>query len=337
MRRAVVRAAVVLAAATTSLPVLADDAPAKVLTPTALWGSLPTSRLSHIPPSRSAPSALSPGERAEGVWLVRPKWMQSNRDYRATALVVGSDLLAREVVSGQSTSHDNDVCLTTSAMPAVVDDPDLPKDWPSDMPSQATISWQPPQRGDNAWSIVHRPLRVTAIHFERLVRTDEGATSIEYRDAWVDPVSLGSRLIGTGVLPLARVASGPAGLAVYVARDEDVVHFVVEPGASPSDEPALRGAARNLSAQFNFGHSDCGFLRATFPATDGAEMATFFTTAITGFTQPPPRTDGQTARPRTARRRTLLVFASATRSSVDHEPVLSVAFGWGGREDEFQF
>jgi hypothetical protein len=341
MKRAVLRAAVVLAAATASLPVLADVPATKILPPTALWGSLPTAALTHIPFSRSAPAAIARGEHAPGVWVVKPKWMQPYQD-RATASVVGSEALADELRTGQSKARDNDVCLTESGMPAVADDVDQSKDWSSQIQSQTQISWQPPRRADNAWTVAHRPLRVAAVHLEKLVRDDDGGASLEYRDAWVDPVTMGSRLITSGVLHFARVATGPTGLVVYAARDKDVVHFVVEPGASPSDEPMLRNVVRSVSAQlpqpFNFGNSDCGFLRATLPATaDSAEMATVTTTAITGITIPPPRTDGPNERPRTARRRTLLVHASATRSSVDPEPVLSIAMGWSGREDEFQF
>jgi hypothetical protein len=342
MRRAVVRAAIVLAAASASLPVLAADVPStKVLPPTALWGSLPTAPLTHIPYSKSAPAAIARGEHAPGVWLVKPKWMQSSED-RATASAVGSEALADDLRTGQYKAHDNDVCLTVAMMPAVADDVDQAKDWSSQMQSQTQFTWQPPRRSDNAWTIAHRPLRVAAVHLEKLVRDDGGGASLEYRDAWVDPVTMGSRLITSGALHLARVATGPTGLVVYAARDKDVVHFVVEPGASPSDEPTLRNVVRQVSAQLpqplNFGNSDCGFLRATLPAaSDSAEMATVTTTAITGVTIPPPRTDGSNERPRTARRRTLLVHASATRSSVDPEPVLSVALGWSGREDEFQF
>jgi hypothetical protein len=342
MKRSVLRAAVVLAAATASLPVLAADVPStKILAPTALWGSLPTVAMTHIPLSRSAPAAIARGEHAPGVWLVKPKWMQPYED-RATASVVGSETLADELRTGQYKGRDNDVCLALSAMPAVADDVDQARYWSSQMQSQTQFSWQPPWRSDNAWTVAHRPLRVAAVHLEKLVRDDDGGASLDYRDVWVDPVTMGSRAITSGVLHLARVATGPTGLVVYAARDKDVVHFVVEPGASPSDEPTLRNVVRNVSAQlpqpFNFGSSDCGFLRATLPATaDSAEMATVTTTAITGITIPPPRTDGSNERPRTARRRTLLVHASATQSSVDPEPVLSIAMGWSGREDEFQF
>ncbi len=89
---------------------------------------------------------------------------------------------------------------------------------------------------------------------------------------------------------------------------------------------------------YNFGQSDCGFLRATLPVEpDSAEMLTITTFAITGFTDRAPGPAGPTERPRTAKKRALLVHASATRSSVDPDPVLSVALGWSGREDEFQF
>jgi len=251
--------------------------------------------------------------------------------------VVGSKLLADELTSGQSISHDNAVCVESSPMPAVVDDDAANKDWSSGMPSQAMVSWQAPRPSDNAWTKTHRPLRVAAVHMERLVRHEDGREELEYRDAWVDPLTLGSRLIGNGSIPLARVATGPAGLAVYAARDHDVVHIVVEPGPAPSNEPTLRAITRNLQLQAaGFGQSDCGFLRVTIPADD-AEMVTFTTTAITKVDVPPPSTDGLPGRPRTARRRGLLVFASATRSSADPEPVVSITFGWSGREEEFQF
>jgi hypothetical protein len=328
-------AAVVSIVGASSSGVRADVPPGeRAGSPSSLWSSLPTASLSHVPSSRSAPTQLARGEHADGVWVVRPKWLQTSKE-TPNASVVGSKVLADELAIGQSTQRDNEWCVGTTSMPAVVDD-NQAREWSSGMPSQAMISWQAPRSSDNAWTITHRPLRVTAVHLERLVNHDDGSASLEYRDAWADPVTVSSRLIGSGALHLARVATGPGGLVVYAARDEDVVHVVVQPGPPPSKEATLRSITRNLTALANFGSSDCGFLRATIPADD-AEMATFTTSVITAVTLPAPATDGPPGRPRTARRRGLLVFASATNSSADREPVLSVTFGWGGREEEFQF
>jgi hypothetical protein len=342
MKRAI-RAAVVLAAVTASLPVLAEDAPsAKTPPPTALWRSLPTIALTHIPSPKSAPAALLGGQRAEGVWVVKPKWMQS-RDDTAYASIVGSEVLAKELRTGQYAAHDNDVCITTSGMTSVSDDDDRASDWSSQMQSQVQVNWQPPHSTDNPWTLAHHPPRVTAVHLERLVRGEDGNATLEYRDAWVDPVTLGSRLIGKGALGLVRVATGPTGLAVYAAREKGAVQLVVQAGASPSDEPGVSQVVHNISAQlptpFNFGQSDCGFLRTALPVeeSDGDEMLTITTEAITGVTDRTPGPAGVTTRPRTARKRALLVHASATRSSADPDPVLSIALGWSGREDEFQF
>jgi hypothetical protein len=343
MKPAVLRAAVILAAATASLPVFAADAPSAITPPpAALWRSLPKVALSRIPSAKSAPAALPGSQRAEGVWVVKPKWMQS-RDDTAFASIVGSEVLAKELRTGQYSAHDNDVCITTSGMTSTGDDDEHASDWSSQMQSQAQINWQPPHSTDNAWLATHHPPRVTAVHFERLVQGEDGSATLEYRDAWVDPVTLGSRLIGKGALPLARVATGPTGLAVYAAREKDAVELVVRAGASPSNEPGVSQVVHNISAQlplpFNFGQSDCGFLRTALPVdeSDGAEMLTITTEAITGFTDRAPGPAGPTMRPRTARKRALLVHASATRSSADPDPVLSIALGWSGREDEFQF
>jgi hypothetical protein len=336
MRFAPLGLSAVLLIATSSARVL-GNVPENVSTtsPEIAWSSLPSESLSRVPFPKSAPAALAQGERAEGVYVVRPKWITSNNRMLG-ATVVGSKKFAQELAAGNVTTQEHDVCVATAAMPALVDATSEIQAWSSSMNSQGSISWQAPGREDNEWTRQHRPLRVSAVHLERLLAGEDGSASLEYRDAWVDAVSLGTRPIRSGSVHLARVNTGPGGLAVYAARDGDLVHFVVQAGRAPSSEPGLANFTRSVSVN-GFGGSDCGFLRVSL-RTDDSDLATFTTTAITRVSVPPKAQDGsQPVRPRTATRRTLLVFASTTRSSADPEPVLSVALGWSGREEEFQF
>jgi hypothetical protein len=212
-------------------------------------------------------------------------------------------------------------------MPALADDTINSKMWTGVMSSQTTVSWQAPGRSDNAWTIAHRSLRISAVHLERLHSLPNGDASLEYRDAWVDPITTGSRAIASGSLHLARVATAATGLAVNAARDAKYVHVVVRVGEPPTDVVGLRATARNVSSAF--GSSDCGFLRTTLDA-DGPVMVTFSATAITAIDPPPQATDTGPQRSRKARERVLQAFVSTTRSTSDEEPVLSVSFGWKG-------
>jgi hypothetical protein len=87
--------------------------------------------------------------------------------------------------------------------------------------------------------------------------------------------------------------------------------------------------------------SNCGFLRVTLRAgAQSNEMATFETEAILPPLRPvKAATDDATdvaARmlaARQVRRRVLLVNVSSTQTTADAEPLMSVSFGWDGKDE----
>jgi hypothetical protein len=105
---------------------------------------------------------------------------------------------------------------------------------------------------------------VSAVHTEKIVETN-GQVSLESVDAWVDPVTLGARLIGRASLPLTLVGSAAFGLKVYAARDERgpggrFVQFVVVRPSTPST--ARSGTMVGMRQDGSNAHGNgCGHLR----------------------------------------------------------------------------
>ena len=200
---------------------------------------------------------------------------------------------------------------------------------------------------------------VMAVHSEKLVRGADGGATLEMADAWVDAETLGTRLIGTRSLPLVRIATAPSGIEVYAARSRDEVEVVVTgTRAGEALDPSMRPFARQFArlnaslGESRTANSDCGHIRiALHPdAEKGTPMSVVQTVALLpaldpekGEPVPSPREQDP---PRVAtaqmeafkavqamRKRPVSVSLSATKTSADAEPVLSVAVGWAGREE----
>jgi hypothetical protein len=330
------RAGLACAAVGFVLPAFADTPPQSPI----VWHTMPTGSLSRVPRQAKTPAAIPGGQHAPGVWLARAKWQRSPGMFFAG--VLGSEKSARAFADGTGDPGDDGECITSSSMN--FNGTDEERSWSSVMQSQLNVNWEVPKAGEGSGSP-----RVVAVHVERLVPGAGGAATLEYMDAWVDPVTLGSRAIGKGSVPLVRVATGPTGVAVYAGRDAGQVHFVVQGGAPPWDAASAEGASlravtRQLAAELppslGAGQSDCGFMRVTLDAASHeAEMATISAEVLLPSVDAvgsalPSQTSG---RPRTVRRRTLLAHLSSSQSSADPEPLLSVALGWGSREDEMRF
>jgi len=142
---------------------------------------------------------------------------------------------------------------------------------------------------------------VTALRAERLLVVGQSA-SLEITDLWIDPRSRGLRIIKTERLPLAVLARGPNGTDVYAYRDAADQLWAVVPtntNASGVDSEGERTFAACGHARLSAGQS-------------GAQVA---------LNEPPAKVDN----PSEARfPRELLVTITASRSSRDREPVVSV-------------
>ncbi|MEJ7734079.1 MAG: hypothetical protein WKG00_33405 [Polyangiaceae bacterium] len=144
---------------------------------------------------------------------------------------------------------------------------------------------------------------VTALRAERLVVEGKSA-SLEITDLWIDPRSRGLRIIQSERLPLAVLARGPGGADVYGYRDASDQLWAVVPMST-------RATAVDSDGEQSLG--DCGHARLS-AGQSGAQVAL-------GWNEPPPKADTP---PEARFPRQLLVTVTASRSSRDRQPVVSV-------------
>jgi hypothetical protein len=186
------------------------------------------------------------------------------------------------------------------------------------------------------------------VHAERFVAGESGRASLAIADAWVDVRTRGVKLIDRSTLPLSRVFVGPNGLEVYAARDGAALQVVLRAPDHPTDDAALAGQIRaqlrNLSAVLpgrGGGTSDCGHLRFALRAPAGVgQMATLQSVAFLpptdGDTPSPPDGESDDARAsrelQAMRQRPFQLSVSATSTTTDPSPIVSIALGWTGRE-----
>ena len=344
---------VAAAAALFTLPTLADDKKGGSDTPTStppiVFKSLPTGHVSRMPGDDGRPAAIAPGAKADGLWVVRPERTGMPAGY-SEVYIVGSEAMAKsfKTMGGFSGDDDGNVgCVMTSMqrgfMGAEDDSP-----WQSFAETRNELTYHAPEAKASAEEKKANP-RVQAAHVERFSATPDGKATLDWSDAWIDPVSAGAKTIAKGSVPLVKVATGPSGLEVYAAREDGWVHFVARTGkVTDEDAGFMASMARQIQAtlpnSFGGANTDCGFMRISLPAGAKAnQMATFETEALLPPAKKAQKSDddssGFAARMRSLReirRRQLLVNVSSTQSSADKEPVLSVAFGWGGPEEGAQ-
>jgi len=215
---------------------------------------------------------------------------------------------------------------------------------------------------------------VQLIHMERLIQAADGAT-LETTEAFIDLQTMGTHSVSKSTTKLVKVATGPNSLGVYAAREEGekggsqflVTNPELPPTASEEDRQAqvqqLTATANRLVAQMPSGVSSetgCGYVRFTLSAKPGSgQMATVLATAFL-----PPGSDpddgGQedTSRfesedmseeqmkavremvhrdNRSQRARTVAVNLSFSQLESETAPLLSVTFGWAGKDQQLRF
>jgi hypothetical protein len=215
---------------------------------------------------------------------------------------------------------------------------------------------------------------VELIHVERLTQAADGAT-LETTEAFIDLQTMGTHPVSKSTTKLVKVATGPNSLGVYAAREEGekggsqflVTNPQLPPTASEEDRQAqiqqLTSTANRLVAQMPSGVSSetgCGYVRFTLSAKPGSgQMATVLATAFL-----PPGNDpddgGQedTSRfesedmseeqmkavremvhrdNRSQRARTVAVNLSFSQLESETAPLLSVTFGWAGKDQQLRF
>jgi hypothetical protein len=213
---------------------------------------------------------------------------------------------------------------------------------------------------------------VYSIHIERLSPAGDTVT-LESIDAFVDLNTMGSRLIQKSSEKMSRVASGPNGMGVFAARDDqgkseflvtnpDLPNPVSE-GDRAAQVSSLAGVASRLLAQAPSGSSanGCGYVRFDLEAKPGTgQMATVLANA---FLPPAPDpSDADNAEPpaqqsdeedegesvreqmemqaranRSQRSRPVAINVSLSQLTSEPAPLLSVTFGWAGKDQRLTF
>jgi hypothetical protein len=234
---------------------------------------------------------------------------------------------------------------------------DEPRDWPTGCSSMIALQFDaggPVETAGGKRS--GRGRRITngeeihAVRSERFVAGQDGRASLEMTDGWFDAHTRGARLIGRTTLPLSRVFVGPNGLEVYAARDGAALHVVLHVSDHPADDAALSeqllARMRSVSVTMperNGGNSDSGHLHLMLRAAPGVgQMATLQSTAFLppadGDWGPVPDGESDSGRGQrmvqAMRQRPFQLGVSATMSSADKSPVMSIALGWTGREQK---
>jgi hypothetical protein len=215
---------------------------------------------------------------------------------------------------------------------------------------------------------------VELIHMERLTQAADGAT-LETTEAFIDLQTMGTHAVSKSTTKLVKVATGPNSLGVYAAREEGekggsqflVTNPELPQTASEEDRQAqvqqLTSTANRLVAQMPSGVSSetgCGYVRFTLSAKPGSgQMATVLATAFL-----PPGTDASDGGEedmsrfesedmseeqlkavremvhrdnRSQRARTVAVNLSFSQLASETSPLLSVTFGWAGKDQQLRF
>jgi hypothetical protein len=317
--------------------------------PSPSFASLPSGTVAH-PPKDKAPARIPKTETVGGFYVADPPKTML-RDGKITQVIIfGSESEAKDFTAGRGgfgrSSHD-DTCFSRRA-----ERPGDAPEWSFDMEPMTRINapWKPPPpppKGQKPKPMQASlgEMEVTAVHQERFVSDGATKAHIDTVDAWVDPVTHGVRLIGRSTMPLERVATAPNGLTLYGAKADKQLHVVArrekpsDMSGAPSTPHDFRlQALQNmpLMIETSTGERDasrCGFARMALKAEKGAaEMAWFETQVV--FLDEKKTDDDPTAPPQdaNARVRPLRATVSSTWSTRDKEPVLSISFGWTGRE-----
>jgi hypothetical protein len=364
---------VVLAVSAIAIADTAPPAPSppRPIVPPPPFAALPAGTMT-TPPKDKAPTRIPKTEKVEGFNVADPPKNQLQDGKITNVQIFSKEENAKDYSAGKwfsSSGSDETVCFTQPERFRFRSDDGPKAEWGFDIEPTARIHAQmkpppPRKKGEKIvpFKSTYGDMEITAIHQERFVQEDKKA-HIEIVDAWVDPVTHGVRLIGKSTIPLERIGSAWHGVKLYAARGERVIHVVarrdkpkesaVDKVPSKAVEFRLMNAMRQpLMIEMPSGDHDqtqCGFAHVALKAQQGAaETAMFETNTV--FVDPPepkPEKDkdddesngagrfrGRDEDAPTIRMRPFRATVSSTWTSKDSAPVISVSFGWAGRERE---
>ena len=294
---------------------------------TAILSSLPTGTVA-LPPKAKVPSSIPAHEKVAGFIVASSR---GRSDY--VGLVASTKRAKLLTEGGGNENAAGEACFAQaqdarrSRHPGETETAWMPNLQPVLMMSTSTQQGQHPT--------------VEAVHSERIAEAG-GHVSLDTIDAWVDPVTRGVRLIGRTSVPLELVSTVLGGGRVYAAHDQQSVHVIV---VTPKERARLGQDVIFAISEGDVFNSMCDHLRVSLKTEKGqGETATFITNVelpslSNDRAEPRPggRSEGTIGFPRSGlpepvRTRPLHIQASATWTSRDKEPLLSVSAGWDARE-----
>jgi hypothetical protein len=312
---------------------------------------LPEGKLSPVPAQDGRlPAHVGAGEKVPGFFLARPPRDQRQRmglQQRGLAYLFPSAEQAKAFSEGSGIDQTKvDGCFADGTEVSRMEEGEVTSqggEWSTNLTPTLPLEYSTTRATGSG---VVRP-----VHAERFVTDAAGKPTLETVDAWVDAATLGVRLIGRTTVPLARIAVAPEGLEVYGARSGSnvlvVVHTVDHPVSSTAATERLRETTRSLQIELpgeGSANSDCGLAHYVLHGQKGAaEMVSFQGVAVLPALEgdrdasslpklPPGMDDDEGIKAARAllglRFRTLRATVSASQTSTDQDPVVSVAFGW---------
>jgi len=303
-------------------------------TPTPTFSKLPVGAVTE-PPTKKAPVAIGARETVPGFFLASPSWPANVALPHRFLAVVGSPEQADAIRPARrgkkvfdAPPNASGTCFSEASgdlrSPMDEDGDGREPEWREFLEQVQTY----PKTKDNPRS------GVAAVHSERFVEQGGGA-AIESVDAWVDPATRGVRLIGKATLPLVPVATTTGGLRVFAGRDErpggkKLVQFVLVPPRSEHDRPTPTWVMRGDG---DVAHGGCSHLRVGLAVEDLDGDHAVFRAEVRLPDGPKPESASKAKdAPEEIRVRPVEVQVSVSKTSRDKEPVVSVSYGWAGRE-----
>ena len=225
------------------------------------YGALAAGHVSRLPTAK-IPASIAAREKVPGFFPVRQKF-SSDVPVSARHITIATEQKQADAIregSGSGNELEVGACMSEQQQSGHSEDDDVDveaHEWTMGQMREVNL-W--PKSKDNEQG------GVSAVHSEKVVETN-GQVSLESVDAWVDPVTLGARLIGRASLPLTPVGSAVGGVKVYAARDERgpgarfVQFVVVRPATASSARSGTMMAIRQDGA--NAYGNGCGHLRIT--------------------------------------------------------------------------
>jgi hypothetical protein len=317
--------------------------------------------LTPAPHFKKKPKVIAPREQVPGLYVVQQKFDREVPVTQRHITVVTDPKSAEQITKGEGFGTFDDAwpCLSEASRRFDPDDPEgAITEWDSSASTQV-----------NLWPVSkENPEGVSAVHVERFV-DDGGSARLEITNAWVDPNTRGARLIDKSTLPLTLVGASVGGMRVFAARNDradgrNMVEFVVARPRGGSEIAKRMSTLMAIRPDGNGGHAaGCSHIRVSLPIeTKGGESALVF--ASVELPSLPRSADDDDATPENekteksdskakpaprkrpirrgpvpegsheieARLRDIEVHLGVSRTTKDAEPLLSVSFGWAGRE-----